>query len=498
MNINHVNDSALQRVRAAASEFIDEAFVALTRIHVLPVPWFAPHIRVGRDYDGNHLAGVASMRRLEEAMIAAFPDHFAEPPPGEYRYFPHFYTFSFLEEVVRRNASLYKYGTAPDAVNPEVVSECVEELLTALSSPEFELAVCRVVSHLTTTTGHPVRIGDILVQPAPTESHMHWEALRTIADVIPGSGAAASHDDLNYEKPGSVVQVNTRVTGYTSPAIEKLTKKIDEFVSGVRLLTGATLASDIQVQGSTSRFGQIVPYMFDFRSPGFMNTLTRRIARLDESHSEPISRFLDLLQKVAVSQENKLISSLGLALTMFNRSYQFVPWFDRLVDLSTALEASLIGDGDENAGLSLRLRQRAATLLACETDSPTAIFKDIAVLYGLRSTLVHGGNLTSKSLKKKVYAISTIPKGTPLGVATEQAVDRLRDIVRRAILARISLSHRTDPLWTSKVSVDAVLADDRRRAEWRSAWQEHMAEIGVPEAIQRALPADRYSRRTED
>ena len=48
---------------------------------MLPVPWFAPHIRVGRDYDGDNLAGVASMRRLEEAMIAAFPDHFAEPPP---------------------------------------------------------------------------------------------------------------------------------------------------------------------------------------------------------------------------------------------------------------------------------------------------------------------------------------------------------------------------------------------------------------------------------
>ena len=30
------------------------------------------------------------------------------------------------------------------------------------------------------------------------------------------------------------------------------------------------------------------------------------------------------------------------------------------------------------------------------------------------------------------------------------------------------------------------------------AWQEHMAEIGVTEAIQRALPAARFGKHTED
>ena len=46
--------------------------------------------------------------------------------------------------------------------------------------------------------------------------------------------------------------------------------------------------------------------------------------------------------------------------------------------------------------------------------------------------------------------------------------------------------------------VDAVFAEDRLRAEWRSAWQKHMVDIGVPEAIQKALPADRYSGRAEN
>ncbi len=466
---------------------------------MLPVPWFAPHIRVGRDYYAENLAGVDSLRRFEEAMIAAFPEHFAKPPPPEYQHFPHFYTYSFLEEVVRRNAALYQYGTSPNGVDEGVVSECVEELLAALSSPQFDWAACRVVSHLTTTTGGPVKIGDILVHPTPAEHHGYQEVLRIIADVIPGSGGAASSDDLYYQKPGSVVQVCTKVKAwsYTSPATDKLTGRIQEFVNGVRLLTGATVASDIQIQGSTSRIGRIAPHMFDLRSPGSMNTLTHRVARLDQCHAEPFSRFLDLLNKATASQQNKLISSLNMALAMFDRSHQLVPWFDRLVDLSTALEAALIGDGDDNAGLRLRLRHRAATLLACDTDSPSDLFKDVGELYDLRSTLVHGGDITTKALAKKIKRISAISAGPLLGRATEQAVDRLRDIVRRAILARISLSHGPDPLWTSDRSVDAVFADDRGRAEWRSAWQEHMVEIGVPEAIQRALPEARFGKQTE-
>ena len=52
----------MQRVRTTAREFIDEAFLELKRIHVLPVPWFAPHIRMGRDYFGDYMPG-RSLRR---------------------------------------------------------------------------------------------------------------------------------------------------------------------------------------------------------------------------------------------------------------------------------------------------------------------------------------------------------------------------------------------------------------------------------------------------
>ena len=69
MTFSQGNDELVRRVRATATEFIDEAFSELKRIHVLPVPWFAPHIRVGRDYYGDDMAGLKLSQPLGERTI---------------------------------------------------------------------------------------------------------------------------------------------------------------------------------------------------------------------------------------------------------------------------------------------------------------------------------------------------------------------------------------------------------------------------------------------
>ena len=57
----------------------------------------------------------------------------------------------------------------------------------------------------------------------------------------------------------------------------------------------------------------------------------------------------------------------------------------------------------------------------------------------------------------------------------------MRDLVRRAILARLCLAAKPDPLWPFAVNatVDAILADDAQRAAWRASWHERLAELGV-------------------
>jgi hypothetical protein len=70
-------------------------------------------------------------------------------------------------------------------------------------------------------------------------------------------------------------------------------------------------------------------------------------------------------------------------------------------------------------------------------------------------------------------------------------------LVRRATLARIALAAGDEPLWPldGKVPVDAALADDHRRRQWRSAWREQLASIGANRAVDRAPDAvDAFSR----
>ena len=60
------------------------------------------------------------------------------------------------------------------------------------------------------------------------------------------------------------------------------------------------------------------------------------------------------------------------------------------------------------------------------------------------------------------------------GVAIGYAVDRMRDLVRRAILARLCLAAEPDPLWpfSGSTGVDALLSDDEIRGRWRKGWHE--------------------------
>jgi hypothetical protein len=126
-------------------------------------------------------------------------------------------------------------------------------------------------------------------------------------------------------------------------------------------------------------------------------------------------------------------------------------------------------------------------LLAAERDPAMSIFADVGRLYGLRSTLVHGGQIKQSDLKKDLARISTMPPGaveTRFGVAVWYAVDRMRDLLRRAILARLCLADGVQPLWplSGDISVDAMLSDDAMRAIWRAAWRTRLSDLGVKDA----------------
>ena len=110
-------------------------------------------------------------------------------------------------------------------------------------------------------------------------------------------------------------------------------------------------------------------------------------------------------------------------------------------------------------------------------------------LYDLRSKLVHGGQIKRNPLRKINASISTVPADIvepSFGVVLAYAVDRMRDLVRRAILARLCLGAKPDPLWpfTVQTPVDEILSDDAHRAVWRARWHDRLAELRVGDAAE--------------
>jgi len=179
-------------------------------------------------------------------------------------------------------------------------------------------------------------------------------------------------------------------------------------------------------------------------------------------------------------------TSFDVALGKFNGSHHQENPYETLVDLATALEAILAGGESEAEGLTLRLRNRAAALLAADGDPARAVFGDVGLLYGLRSKLVHGGQIKQSALRRDLGRISTMPEGeaeSRFGVAIAYAVDRMRDLVRRAILAMLCLAAEPDPVWPFiGTGVDALVSDDETRGHWRASWHAKLSALGIEAA----------------
>jgi hypothetical protein len=182
-------------------------------------------------------------------------------------------------------------------------------------------------------------------------------------------------------------------------------------------------------------------------------------------------------------------TSLDIAVARYSASFDSDD-ISSLIDLSTAMEAVLIDEVDGTEGLSSRLRARAAALLSTETDSAANIFGDVKRLYDLRSRIVHGANLTEKRLRDTVLQVSTITEHRAFGVAVAQAVDRMRDLARRSILARVCLSLDETTSWPfrPRQSMDVLFADSDVSRHLNKAWRETLAGIGAGDAFA-SLPA---------
>jgi hypothetical protein len=483
-----------EAIEEAARAFLTAALPLLERRHVIPTSVYHPYLRLGRDYFGDDLVGLKELGTLESLIAASHP-RFSEPvvPATTEIDPPSTYVFTFLEACISR------LGLAGAKLRPTgaAVDESMSELLAAIRSERCEVACCREVAHLTTLDREPLSVDGLEVVPLVASAAGHRsDANRLIESIVPGAWGAYGREDLDaYGPPGALV-VARAPADQPYRTLEELSARIERFLLVGRLLFSSTTASLYEVRGATSLVARVRPHLIRFRGESGLLAPTRwlrRPASLGADNLGPVSGIARLLEQVDGQRRADVLRPFETAQHRFLMSYHAHGWIDQIVDLATALEATLAGTDKQD--VLLRLRFRCAALLAVDNDSAPSIFNDVGQLYDLRSRLVHGSELKDKDLRKIVYAISAVPDGALFGDALAHAVDRLRDLVRRAILMRLCLGTSNagaDPIWPlgTDVGVDAALSDDATRLQWRVGWLERLESFGASSAASRPDEAE--------
>ena len=475
----------------AAREFLAAALAVLRGEHVVPTPVFNPFLRVGRDYIGDSVTGLREFAAFEGAIADRHP-RFKDDASHQDRDFADGYVFSFLEAVIAETA-LNREACSADAPS---VDACLSSLTSEIEADSWEVACCREVSNLTTASGESLELSAVTVIPvnAPRGGHDR-ETAGIIAQVIPHSQSCYERTSLGeWDHPHSIVVAHDDCPQHFDLA-PVLSGRIDEFMLAARLLHAGSCESLSEVQGETSLVRRSAPRLVRFRGAPSPFSLTSVLRRTTCLEPQDTSRFAGLAEAVTAAQgdpEGMYVTSIGMAKHKFAMSYHAHSWDEQLVDLATALEAAL--SGTATTDVVLRLKTRASALLATENDPAGAIFKDIGTLYDLRSRLIHGSALPIRRLVKSVKSITTVPESLP-NIAVAHAVDRFRDLVRRALLARICLAACEPPLWAlgNDENVDVHLADASTRSKWCSTWRDVLRSFGAYESVDRPPPAVPYT-----
>lgn len=472
----------------AARAFLDAACVVLRSQRVVPPPVFHPYLELGRDYFGPDLMELPEFARFEGAVLRTHARFREDVPLGD-REFASPFIFSFLETFVAlaclADEELLPSSTAAD--------RSLEHFRSALAAASCEVACCRVVSHMTTTDGEALNLADVQIVPVESGFGGRRHAHDVIGSVI--SGAVSAHGRSTpfvYAPPESVlVAIGTDPKPFECAAL--LSSRIERLLLLVRLLHAATCESIYEVQGETLPVRRLKPTLVRFRGSGgaliSSTHMVRRTVRLSSDDARRVEGLWKLMESAERERPNMVLTSFAMAVQKFQTSFHSHTWYDQLVDLATALEAALSGKDKDD--VVLRLKSRAAALLWTDRDPATDIFNDVGRLYGIRSSLVHGGELKEKDLLKAVRGVSTVPRDAPFGVALGHLVDRMRDLVRRSLLARVSLATGDQPLWRlgEDEGVDSRLADDATRRAWREAARDTLSSFGSLESADRPRAA---------
>ncbi|MFC9434774.1 hypothetical protein [Nocardia sp. NPDC057030] len=472
---------------SAAMAFVAVCFERLRAEGAIPTSTSHRHLQAGLDFELLPIKTLPEYARLEEAIIDATPNISRADGAGSAALI---LLTSLLEWCVRTCSSAGSY----DPNGPEV-SAAVVQLAQVVSEQPYEIVLARHVSHLVSTSAAEIEIDGITLVPEGRASDISLRILKEIPDA---DHAWKRYMKKPYRPPHALLIVRKQVCGLEYFGDSDLAQRLDQFQLGVCLLTGANVQGSYQVFGPNRKIAaQSASLKMLARDTDI--TTTRRTARLDGTEGPAIAALVSLVEEARskTGGEGIWLSSFREALDRFAEFDDTTPYTEQLVSLATSLEGVMLGT-NEGEGLTLRLYTRVTALLANDDDPAGELFEDLKQLYNLRSNIVHGGEVLESTLNKNLKTIKCVPaieQEENTLIRLGYAVDRLRDIVRRSILARTCLASGKEPPWPfkekgkpSKVKVDAELSDDATRAIWRTYWREMLDSLGVGEAAARSRP----------
>ena len=455
---------------------LDEVFSALEHERVIPPPRAHPFIRLGRDFFGGDVHGGPNFNAFCETLTEIYPEWFESRANEFPRWYPGSMALSLVEAVV---PAIARSGDSYSG-SSETAEAMILLLTEYLDQPVAEVACVQLVGHLL-TEGHE----DLVLAGITVRSTAQFHEASALLTVFPDAPAAFNRSRPDhFARPES--WVIARAEGRNPfEVLEPARLKINRFLLAVRLLFAATSLPIYEIHGETSpvcRFHSVVEILDTSAHPRSV-----RPAVLKPSDSGPIASLLELYDQVVVSKPSELVHPMQMAILKFNGSFVTGDWFTKIVDLTTAMEAAI--SGIDTSDIALRVCTRSAALLAHDSDGPTAIFSDLKRLYDLRSRLVHGATIAKKDLDRWLAGLSVARENVTPGMTVDIAVDRLRDLVRRAILARLVLGQTARwPLRGNPPPLDAVLAEPIVAKEWRRAWQGELEAFGAGASAGPASP----------
>ncbi len=477
-------------IRAAAEAALARSFAILRQERVLPRSRYERWIRVGTDYEGWAIEG--SEGTLAKRLAEALPDRF-DLHRNSGIDLPWSYPTALLEAAV---AAATRAGEAYDPKSPSV-QKCVAELvLTVQALPRAK--VVQIVSDIDVAheagEGHGDRFGEELTIAGVKVIRVGNQAERFVEREVPSAGFDIARSDA-FAWPGPTALLLAEEIGRAK--YEELQhharRRVWLVTSAIRLATASTLHALVDIAGQPGLVHAHPPNVTRLPHWGFR--FVHRPVTLDEVVVPGIESLVALLDELVTP--GRWDSPLTIALGRLGRSLDgtMQSLVDQAVDLAVGLEAALAGTARND--IALRLRSRAAHLLGTEQDPPEAIYEDVKILYELRSTFVHGATMSREKIDEKIAAVTGSDATEWKGEQFLLALDRWRDLLRRAIIARIALGYGSSPAWplgnrkgNASLDVDRVLLGASSRAAWTSRVAQFWGTRGLPGAAGPCQPPE--------